>query len=229
MSTFGYVYLGPQITEIVAAEEQQRAISDFAQGLGKKVDSFFTDEASSMKRPFAERKEGRKILNSVQPGDIVIVMKAEWVLGSAKEGLRLVRTFQSLSVSLYCVDLNENLSLPQERKLVVSEGGAQLIQQVLEALSSCESSKHGDSIRAAKSKMRKEGKYLGGPVPFGWRVENDYLVKDLEQQQVIQEIFKLKSDRWSYRDIASILEKKYNLKMSHEGVRRLFLNTGKNI
>jgi DNA invertase Pin-like site-specific DNA recombinase len=124
-------------------------------------------------------------------------------------------------ISLYCIDLNENISLPAERKLVVSEGGSSLILAVLTALAVCDDSKHGESIKAAKRHQKREGKYMGGPVPFGWRVEGEYLSQDLKQQQIIRDIIKLRSDRWSYRDIVGKLQERHKVKLSHEGIRRI--------
>jgi DNA invertase Pin-like site-specific DNA recombinase len=95
---------------------------------------------------------------------------------------------------------------------------------VLTALAACETSKHGESIKAAKRNQKREGKYLGGPVPFGWQVEGEYLIQDRKQQQIIKEIISLRSDRWSYRDIVSKLQERHALQVSHEGVRRILMS-----
>ncbi len=225
MSVFGYIFSDQSTVHAVPIGEQQKKILMYSQELGAIVENFIIEEGSSVKKPFRQRNEGGKLMKSIKPGDIIITMKAEWVLGSAKEGLRLVNILFNNAVSLYIVDLQENISLPTERKLLVSEGNAVLVRKLLEALSVCESSKHGESIKAAKEKMRKEGKYLGGPVPFGWKVENGYLEKDVEQQGVIREVQRLRSERWSYRDIVGKLKEKFGIQLSHEGIRRIVLST----
>ncbi len=224
MSVLGYIFPDQSVASPIPIGEQQRSIRGFGLELGENVDNFLIEEGSSLKRPFRQRKEGKRVLNTVQPGDVIITMKAEWVLGSAKEGLWLVKTLHNKAVSLYCVDLQENISLPIQRKLVVSEGSAVLIKKLLHALSVCESSKHGESIRAAKRQMKKEGKYLGGPIPFGWKVDNGYLERDRAKQEIIEEILRLRGDRWSYRDIVGKLKEKFGVKLSHEGVRRIMIN-----
>ena len=176
MGVLGYIFPGVSTEHSVPIGEQQESIMLFSQELGGNVNNFLVEEGCSVKCPFRQRKEGRRILDIIKPGDSIITMKAEWILGSAKEGVWLVKTLYEKSVSLYCVDLKENISLPTTRRLVVSEGGAALTRKILQALAVCEHSKHGDSIRAAKRKMKKEGRYLGGPVPFGWKVENGYLL-----------------------------------------------------
>jgi DNA invertase Pin-like site-specific DNA recombinase len=221
MSALGYIFMTTDREAQVAVGEQQRAIQTYATSLGLSVDNIFVEQGVSLKSPFRERKEAARLLAGVQSGDTLITMKSEWVFGSAKEGARLIRMLKRLSVSLYCIDLDQNISLPTERKLVVSEGGSSLILAVLTALAVCDSSKHGESIKAAKGHQKREGKYLGGPVPFGWQVEGEYLVQDLKQQQIIKEIIKLRSDRWSYRDIVGKLQERHKVKLSHEGIRRI--------
>ena len=165
------------------------------------------------------------MMNGLEPGDVVIVMRAEWVLASAGEGGRLLASLRKRAVSLFCVDLGENISMPAERKLVVSEGSSAMIQKLLRALEVCEKSRYGEAIKAVKRARKKEGKYLGGPVPFGWQINDEGCFEPYEaQQEVIAEIRKLRADRWSYRDISVKLKEKRNLKLSHEGIRRIIAN-----
>jgi DNA invertase Pin-like site-specific DNA recombinase len=224
VNSLGYLFLSIGKESQVALADQQKALRDYGESIGCPVEELFIEQGTSLKSPFRERKEAGKLLAGAKPGDIILTMKSEWVLGSAKEGVRLIRMLRKNSISLYCLDLKEDISLPMERKLIVSEGGSSLILAVLSALAVCDSSKHGESIKAAKRYKKREGKYLGGPVPFGWQVEGEFLVQDLRQQQIIREIIKLRSDRWSYRDIAGKLLEKHKVKLSHEGIRRVLAN-----
>jgi DNA invertase Pin-like site-specific DNA recombinase len=221
MSALGYIFLTPGREGQVALGDQQKAIQDYGKSVGLPVEEFFVEQGVSLKSPFRERKEAGRLLAGVQPGDTIITMKSEWVLGSAREGIRLIRILKKNSISLYCLDLREDISMPVERKLIVSEGGSSLILAVLTALAACDRSRHGESIKATKRHKKIEGKYLGGPVPFGWQVEGEYLVQDLRQQQIIRDIIKLRSDRWSYRDIVGKLQERHKVKLSHEGIRRI--------
>ena len=73
--------------------------------------------------------------------------------------------------------------------------------------------------------MVKEGRYIGGPVPFGWQVKDGFLKKDRQQQKVIRQIQKWRADRWSYRDISSKLREKLGVKLSHEGIRKVLMKS----
>jgi DNA invertase Pin-like site-specific DNA recombinase len=224
MSALGYIFLTIGREGQVVPGEQQKAIQAYGKSIDLTVEEFFVEQGASMKCPFRERKEAARLLAGVQSGDTIIALKSEWVFGSAKEGVRLIRMLNKNSISLYCIDLKENISLATERKLVISEGGFSLIHAVLTALAACDSSKHGESIKAAKRYKKKEGKYQGGPVPFGWQVEGEYLVQDLKQQQIIRDIIKLRSDRWSYRDIVGKLQERHGVNLSHEGIRRILVS-----
>ncbi|MBM9603446.1 recombinase family protein [Desulfopila inferna] len=228
MTVTGYLLLEESAADITAVDIERRTIERYAATIGVRLDHLRIEQGTSIRRPFAERTQGRKILAEIEKGDSIVAGKAEWVLSSAREGLHLINMLQERKVALYCADLEENITLPVERKLVVYEGGADLVKRLLISLAACESSSHGDSIRAAKRQMKKEGKYLGGPVPFGWHVKAGFLVQDREQQKVIREIRKLRADRWSYRDIAQKLTHLFGLQLSHEGIRKILLYNDNN-
>ncbi len=224
MTVIGYVFLREADAGGIEVDRQSTSLVQYAETQGMCLDHLFVEEGFSLKRAFAERKQGSEILRHLLSGDAIITEKAHNVFSSAQAGLRLITTLQSKGISLYCVDLDENISLPKERKLVVSEGNGALIKKVLIALAECECCRHGESIKAAKKKMKKEGRYLGGPVPFGWKVKEGALVRDAEQQKILREIKKMRSDRWSYRDIALQLKDRFGIQLSHEGIRKIVMH-----
>jgi len=228
MGVYGYIFLAPEKEHLVSQEKQKNVLLDYVLSIGLKIDDFFIETESSLKRALRERNEGGKMYQKCRPGDSVVVMKVEWVLGSAGEASTLLRIFRKNGVALYCVDLEGNISLDEKRKLIVYNGCAGLVQKLLAGLAVCETSKHGAAIRAAKKTRKKEGKYLGGPVPFGWEVNRDgFLVENREQQKIISAIEVMRKDRWSFRDISRKLKEEFDILISHEGVRRLLNNKKK--
>lgn len=224
MNVTGYIFVERSDAEEQQITRRQHELHEYAVQRGFAIQQFAVERGISVKRPFRKRPQGRRILTESRSGDVVLTGRAEWILGSAREGLRLVTTMEEKNVSLYCRDLDEDISLPQERKLRVYEGGAGLTRKLLMALAVCESSSHGESIKAAKKRMREDGKYIGGPVPFGWRVRDGFLHRDREQQKIIRRIEKLRGERWSYRDIAVKLKENHDVHLSHEGIRRILHN-----
>jgi len=222
MASIGYLYLALEKELRLPLAEQQQAISAYSSLLGKTVEEFFVEQGVSLKQALVNRKEGKKIIEGLRTGDALFVAQAAFVLGSSREASRLLEMLRKKGVSLFCLDLDEDIVLDRERKLVVSQGGAMLVQKILASLSLCDSCRHGEAIRATKRVQKRQGKYLGGPVPYGWQPGADgFLVQHLEQQRVIREMLKFREDRWSYRDIAKKLQEKYDLDLSHEGIRKI--------
>lgn len=230
MTIIGYIFLDSARDALIPMAEQQKVLEQYAKELGTFCDELLVEQSFSSATILQERTEGKALLEHVQDGDSILVMKAKWVLGNAKNALLLLDLLKDRGVSLFCVDLGGDLVKETERKLAISKGIAPLVYALCEALSQpTESVGHSAAIRAGKEKQKKEGKYLGGPVPFGYQVAADgRLQRDSEQQHMIETMLSMKADRWSYRDIAKKMETQYGLKFSHEGVRRILLKNKKN-
>lgn len=222
MSTFGYVFLSLEKEHLVTEEEQRTAIHNYAQKIGSAIEDLVVEEGASLKQSFKERKEGSKLLARCLAGDVIITVKAEWILSSAGEGELLLQTLRQKEIALHCIDFDQNISVDEKRKLIVSEGCAGIIRKVLSALAVCERSSHGQAIRSTKRSLKNQGKYIGGPVPFGWEVNKErVLVQNGAQQKIIQAIIAMREERWSYRDIARKLKDEFDVQLSHAGVRRI--------
>lgn len=229
MIRIGYVFLDANRDKLIPLAAQQQALEEYAGELGVRLDELLVEQSYSQETPFVERTEGRRLLEHVQEGDTVFTANASWVLGTAREALRLLKTLKEKRVSFHCVDLGGDIALKAERKLVVSQGIADFVYTMCEALSvKMENGNHAAAIRAGKARQKKAGKYLGGPIPFGFVVdENGYLQRNSEQQVLIDTMVKMKENRWSYRDIAKKMQQSHGVNFSHEGIRRIVLKTQK--
>lgn len=230
MAVFGYIFLAREKEQMMSVDEQKLALREYAQSIALLVDEFICEEDVSLKEPLTKRREGDRLFRNVQSGDAIVVLKSQWILSSASDGARLVGALRDKRVSLYCADLKTNISLDEKRKLVVYEGGRGLVQKLLRSLAVCEGSEHGDAIRVTKRVQKREGKYLGGPVPFGWEVnKKGFLVRNLKQQKIISAIAAMREDRRSFRDISRKLNEEYDLELSHERIRRILHSNQKRI
>lgn len=222
MTALGYIFHSEGVAEQLPLAAQQAAIEEYCRQQGLRLAAVYSEQEGVLRQPLDSRPEGGRMVAAAQKGDTLLAARAAFVLGSSREACRLLADLRRRGVSLICLDLDEDIACDRERRLAVSAGGAVLTQKLLAAVAACDSSRHGEGIRAAKRDGRKAGKYLGGPVPFGWRVGADgRLVKDAGQQRVIQVMRQMRKDRWSYRDIAAQLMEKHGVRLSHEGVRRI--------
>ena len=90
MAVFGYIFLTREQDHLMPAGEQETGLQEYAQSVGITVDKFFIEENVSLKGSFKERREGKKLFQVVQPDDTIIVMRAEWILGSVRDASRLL-------------------------------------------------------------------------------------------------------------------------------------------
>ena len=222
MAVYHYVFL-PVTTEPGATlGDQQRLLAGFSAEKGLPDPELFVEENVSARKPFSSRPVGETMLGMLKPGDVIIAARVKWLFANARDAAALITELKRKAVSLYGVDLLENLTMPGERKLIVSAGNAALIQRLVEIFAAFETSNHGEAIKATKRLKKRQGKYLGGPVPFGWKIdEQGFFIKDPGQQKIIEEIKALREDRWSYRDISKKLRQSHVISLSHEGIRRI--------
>lgn len=226
MTVIGYIFLDAVRDFCVPLAVQQGLLEEYSVGIGQHCEELLVEQDFSSSISFQERSEGKKLLANVQEGDLVLVAQVKWVLGDATNALILLNLLKKKGVSLHCIDIGGDIVRETERKLTVSCGVAPVVQILCEALSQQVQlrGEHSAAIRAGKAKQKKEGKYLGGPVPFGYRLGNDAcLHRDEEQQGIIRKMLDMKADRWSYRAIAGKMNEQYNLRFSHEGIRKILL------
>lgn len=90
MTTIGYIFLDVNREALVPMVQQRQAMEQYAGALGLSCDEILVEQAYSPVVPMVERGEGKMLLDNVQNGDIILVMRAEWVFGSAKAALLLL-------------------------------------------------------------------------------------------------------------------------------------------
>ncbi len=225
MKIVGYLFHSEGSVGEKDVEKSKQMILTVGARLGGRVFRFYEEKVGSLLQPFSERTVGRQVFAELEEGDILVVERVAWVLDSAKNGVKLLEELAGRKISLFCIDLGEDIALPSPRQLKVTEGSATLVAKLLQALAQNERPEHGQAIRDAKTKLKKQGKYLGGPVPFGWRLKGANLVENKREQRIIAEIHQLKKENWSYRQIAMRLEKQYKVRLSHAGVRKIMLRS----
>ncbi len=123
MANIGYLYLAREKHLRIPLAEQQQTISACGSSLGKTVEEFFVEQGAGLRQALAKRQEGKRIIAGLQAGDAIFVARAAFVLGSSRDAAHLLQSLREEAVSLFCVDLGEDISLDGERKLVVSQGG----------------------------------------------------------------------------------------------------------
>ncbi len=142
----------------------------------------------------------------------MITAKLDRMFRSALNALDILDQLKDRGVSLHMIDLGGD---------VTGNGISKLVFTILSAVAEAERDRIRERIRYVKADQRKRQRYLGGIVPFGWRIgENGALIEVPEQQRAIQRIFELRRNGLSLRAISAVIAAE-GVRLSHEGVKNV--------
>ena len=213
MAVYGYTRVSTdrQADEGESLGAQQRVIEGYALMHGFSVDQVFVERGVSGSKPLGERPEGGKLLATLESGDIVITPKLDRMFRSALDALDVLEQIKKRGVSLHMIDLGGDTT---------GNGISKLVFTILSAVAEAERDRIRERIRDVKADQRSRQRYLGGIVPFGWRVVDGELVEVPEQQAAINRAKEMRAEGMSLRAIAAALSNQ-GIRISHEGVKRI--------
>jgi putative DNA-invertase from lambdoid prophage Rac len=219
MAVYGYVRVSTdrQADEGESLGTQQRVIDGYAMMNGLTLESIFVERGVSGSKPLGERPEGARLLAGLKSGDVVITPKLDRMFRSALDALEVLGRLKDRGISLHMIDLGGD---------VTGNGVSKLVFTILSAVAEAERDRIRERIRDVKADQRKRQRYLGGIVPFGWRIgEDGALVEAPEQQRAIQRIVELRRKGVSLRAISASIAAD-GVKLSHEGVKNVLAAAG---
>lgn len=153
-----------------------------------------------------------EVAYTIKPGDVIITAKLDRMFRSALDALNNLQQFKNRGVSLHMIDLGGD---------VTGNGISKLVFTILSAVAEAERDRIRERIRETKTDQRKRNRYLGGTIPFGWRVsDTGDLIEDPDQQRVIGRIQELRGQGLSLRAITATLADE-GVKLSHQGIKKI--------
>lgn len=215
MSTYGYIRVSTsrQAEEGESLEVQRGKIEARAKEDGLTLDRVYVERAVTGARPLEARPEGRKLLHGLEAGDVVIACKLDRMFRSAGDALRVLQGLRDRKVSLVLLDMGGD---------VTGNGVAALAFTVLNAVAAFERERVQERVRDTKADQRRRGRYLGGKVPFGFRVgDGGELEAVAGEQAAIATMVAAKARGAGLRGIAAEVRRAHGIKVSHEAVRRV--------
>jgi putative DNA-invertase from lambdoid prophage Rac len=212
MAVYGYVRVSTvrQAEEGESLEVQRRQIDGYAHMQGLELAKVFVERGISGSKPLTDRPQGEVLLSILKPGDVVITAKLDRMFRSALDALDVLAKLKDQDVSLHMIDLGGD---------VTGNGISKLVFTILSAVAEAERDRIRERVTATKQDQRQRGRYLGGIVPFGWRVTEDgELIVDPTGQAAIDRICSLRASGLSLRAIAEAMRAEGH-QLSHEAVR----------
>jgi DNA invertase Pin-like site-specific DNA recombinase len=210
--TYSRVSTARRSDEGESLDVQARVLARYAQMLGLTIDRAFVERGISGNVPLDQRPAGQAMLAALQPGDVMITTRLDRMFRSAIDALRMLATFKDGGISLHMLDLGGD---------VTGNGVSKLVFTILSAVSEAERDRIRERIADVKHDQRARGRYLGGLVPFGWRVGDDgAMVEVPAQQRALTRMKKLRAEGLSFRAIEAELAKAGH-HITHQGIRQI--------
>lgn len=214
MAVYGYARVSTvrQADEGESLGAQERTIAGYAMMHGLVVDRVFIERGVSGSKPLTDRPEGAALVAALSPGDTLITAKLDRMFRSALDALDVLAKLKARGVSLHMIDLGGD---------VTANGISKLVFTILSAVAEAERDRIRERIATVKADQRARSRYLGGAVPFGWRVdEGGELVAMPEQQAAIIRIVAARRAGTSLRKIAEAITRE-GFDLSHAGVAKV--------
>ncbi|QIG94413.2 recombinase family protein [Bradyrhizobium sp. 6(2017)] len=189
-----------QASDGKSLEQQQRQIEGYAMMKGWSVACTFIEAGVSGSVPLAERDEGRRMLATLQPGDVIITAKLDRAFRSAADALGTLEQLKEDRVALHMIDLGGD---------VTGNGISKLVFTILSAVAENERDRIRERIRDAKRHRTALRIYNGGKRPYGYDIEGEgkdrRLVPNAREQAALARGKALQAEGKSLREIASAL------------------------
>jgi len=211
MAIYGYCRVSTvrQATEGESLEVQQRQIEGYAHMHGLTLAGVLVEEGVSGSVPVEDRPVGGPLFVKLQRGDIVIAAKLDRLFRSALDALKVVENLKMRGVRLHLLDLGGDIA---------GNGLSKLFLTIAAAFAEAERDRIRERIGQVKADQKARGRYLGGKVPFGFRLgESGELVPHEAEQEAICEMIALRAQGKPLRAVANAMRAK-GLRISHEGV-----------
>jgi putative DNA-invertase from lambdoid prophage Rac len=193
---------------------QQRQLQGYAHMHGLTIDRVFVERAVSGSIPVTERPEGKALFALLAKGDVVLAPKLDRLFRSALDALNVVEDLKARGVALHLLDLGGDIS---------GNGLSKLFLTIAAAFAEAERDRIRERIGQAKADHRKQGRFLGGSIPFGYRragEDDEFLMPHEPEQKAIREMRRLRAKGEALRAIAAAMKAK-GFAISHEGVARV--------
>ncbi len=219
MRVYSYtrVSTGRQAAEGESLGAQQRRVEGYAQMNDMRVDRHFVERGVSGSMPLSERPEGSALLQLVQPGDVIITPKLDRCFRSALDALDVLQRLKERGVALHMIDLGGD---------VTGNGISKLLFTILSAVAEAERDRIRERIFDVKQDQRQRGRYLGGRVPFGYRVTDDGALIEVEEEQAAtRKMVALRSQGMPLRAVAAHMKER-GFSISHNAVKEITTRAG---
>lgn len=198
MSVFGYTRVSTtaQADAGESLDVQQRQLQGWCLMSNVQLDRLFVDAGVSGGTPIAKRPEGAALLSAVRSGDTIVAPKLDRMFRSALDALETTDRLRRRGVRVHLLDLGE----------VTGNGMGKAFMTMAACFAELERDTIRERVSGVKRDQRERGRYLGGKVPFGYRVQDGALIEEPRDQAIIAAVREVRDQNKPLRTIQAEIE-----------------------
>ena len=212
MKTLGYLRVSHlESLNGTSLDTQEKRIKNYCELSEFTLNNVYQDVVSGAVE-FKRRPAFKEIVDQLKRGDRLIVSRLDRLSSSTLHTLQFVNDCKSRGIEVHITDLG----------CVTNGGVGQIVFNVLSCLAETERINISERIKASKFYAKKERKYLGGALEFGYsKDDSGKLIPNEKEFVILQSMMNLRTQGLGYRKIAEEILKKFGRKVHYTQVHKI--------
>ena len=212
MKTLGYLRVSHlESLNGTSLETQEKRIKNYCELQEFSLDDV-VQEVVSGATEFRKRTALKDKVDKMKRGDRLVVSRLDRLSRSTLHTLQFVNECKLKGIEIHITDLG----------CVTNGGVGQIVFNVLSCLAETERINISERIKASKHFAKKERKYLGGALEFGYsKDDNGKLIPNEKEFVILQSMMNLRTQGLGYRKIAEEILKKFGRKIHYTQVHKI--------
>ena len=212
MKTLGYLRVSHlESLNGTSLETQEKRIKNYCELQEFSLDDV-VQEVVSGATEFRKRTALKDKVDKMKRGDRLVVSRLDRLSRSTLHTLQFVNECKRRGIEVHITDLG----------CVTNGGVGQIVFNVLSCLAETERINISERIKASKHFAKKERKYLGGALEFGYsKDDNGNLIPNEKEFVILQSMMNLRTQGLGYRKIAEEILKKFGRKIHYTQVHKI--------
>ena len=212
MKTVGYLRVSHlESLNGTSLDTQEKRIKNYCELQEFSLDDV-VQEVVSGATEFRKRQAMKDVVVQMKRGDRLVVSRLDRLSRSTLHTLQFVNECKRRGIEVHITDLG----------CVTNGGVGQIVFNVLSCLAETERINISERIKASKFYAKKERKYLGGALEFGYsKDDNGKLIPNEKEFVILQSMMNLRTQGLGYRKIAEEILKKFGRKIHYTQVHKI--------
>ena len=185
---YGYIRVSTleQVKHGTSLKQQQDEIRKMClYKFDREPDEYFIDDGVSGTLDFNLRPQGSKLLNVLEPNDVVLCSRLDRLLRSLTLLCTIRESFNDSNIHLFARDImggTDSISTSQSPNM-------KMFVSMMGTFAEWDRDNTVAKLYSGKINAMNEGRYKGGGVPYGFKLQNEgrhkYMVVNQEEQEIM--------------------------------------------